>query len=73
MESSNPELGALVRELVARQLGREWTSDDRDGACRAHPSHGLLSLVRGAGTGEACLIEPAVRCNHCGYCQSYGH
>jgi hypothetical protein len=21
----------------------------------------------------ACVIEPAVRCNHCGFCQSYGH
>ncbi len=20
-----------------------------------------------------CLIEPAVMCNHCGYCQCYGH
>jgi len=20
-----------------------------------------------------CLIEPAVTCNHCGYCKSYGH
>ena len=20
-----------------------------------------------------CLIEPAVRCNHCGYCQCHGH
>lgn len=20
-----------------------------------------------------CLIEPAARCNHCGYCQSHGH
>ena len=20
-----------------------------------------------------CVIEPAVRCNHCGFCQSYGH
>jgi hypothetical protein len=20
-----------------------------------------------------CLIEPAVRCNHCGYCECHGH
>ncbi len=20
-----------------------------------------------------CMIEPAVRCNHCGYCQCHGH
>jgi hypothetical protein len=24
-------------------------------------------------SGGACLIEPAVTCNHCGYCQSHGH
>lgn len=20
-----------------------------------------------------CIIEPAVKCNHCGYCQCHGH
>ncbi len=29
-------------------------------------------LVRAAGEVE-CLIEPAVACTHCGYCQCYGH
>jgi len=42
-----------------------------------HASHGRLP-VRGGGPGTdgedgACVIEPAVRCTHCGYCQSYGH
>jgi hypothetical protein len=23
--------------------------------------------------GEACVIEPDVTCNHCGYCRSHGH
>ena len=23
--------------------------------------------------GEACVIEPSVTCNHCGYCRSHGH
>ena len=32
-----------------------------------------LPLARGGDGDGACLIEPAVRCNHCGYCQSYGH
>lgn len=39
-----------------------------------HASHILLKVIPG---GEAedgmCVIEPAVRCNHCGFCQSYGH
>jgi hypothetical protein len=29
--------------------------------------------VAGGDADGACLIEPAVRCTHCGYCQSYGH
>lgn len=29
-------------------------------------------LERPAGEVE-CLIEPAVTCNHCGFCQCYGH
>jgi hypothetical protein len=37
-----------------------------------HASHGLLALVSGDPDGQ-CLIEPTVRCNHCGYCLSLGH
>jgi hypothetical protein len=25
-----------------------------------------------AGDSGACLIEPSVKCNHCGFCQSHG-
>jgi hypothetical protein len=38
-----------------------------------HPSHGLLVVARGSEGDGSCLIEPAVGCIHCGYCQSYGH
>jgi hypothetical protein len=47
-----------------------------------HPSHSRYALPAGSPDEEgddhgsreqACLIEPAVRCNHCGYCQSHGH
>jgi hypothetical protein len=38
----------------------------------AHASHLRLPLASGDEEG-ACLIEPAVRCNHCGYCLSLGH
>jgi threonine dehydrogenase-like Zn-dependent dehydrogenase len=23
--------------------------------------------------GDACVIEPSVPCDHCGYCKSHGH
>ncbi|HEY6358751.1 MAG TPA: hypothetical protein VIX35_10935 [Vicinamibacterales bacterium] len=36
-----------------------------------HPSHyQYLALVN---VGEACVIEPDVTCNHCGYCRSHGY
>jgi hypothetical protein len=36
----------------------------------SHPSHYQYALTPSDGP---CLIEPAVQCNHCGYCQSHGH
>ena len=79
MEVSDQELRALVRDAIARRLGGR-----RSTAPQAHPppptpfdarhaSQVLLPLARGGDGDGACLIEPAVRCNHCGYCQSYGH
>jgi hypothetical protein len=29
--------------------------------------------VQRIGDDGMCLIEPAVRCNHCGYCECHGH
>jgi hypothetical protein len=81
------ELRALVRDAVARHLGRP--SQDLPPAPRAAQhampqpvqrpsslhqpdfSHSLyIELVN---VTDACLIEPAVTCTHCGYCQSHGH
>ena len=72
------ELRALIRESIARHLGNPTPGVPRDaiepGAVfRDHASHGLLPLARGGDGDGACLIEPSVRCNHCGYCLSYGH
>ena len=73
------ELRALVREAIARHVDL----GDRGAAAgplrvaplfdRGHASHLLLPVERGSEGDGACLIEPTVRCNHCGYCQSYGH
>ena len=39
-----------------------------------HPSHILLKVVPGSEVDDGmCVIEPRVRCTHCGFCQSYGH
>ena len=35
-------------------------------------SFGQYRLDRAPGD-TSCLIEPAVQCNHCGYCKCHGH
>jgi hypothetical protein len=75
---SDEELRALVRDSIARL---------RDGPAApagappspvssmptVHASHVRFSVSAGADETDACVIEPAVRCTHCGFCQSYGH
>jgi hypothetical protein len=40
----------------------------------SHPSHILLKVLPGSDVDDGmCVIEPQVRCNHCGFCQSFGH
>ena len=59
----------IVREAVARRLDALTSSPAR--AAAAHPSHALF--VQLVNETDACVIEPAVQCNHCGYCKSHGH
>lgn len=77
---SDEDLRALVRESIGRL---------RDGAATpmaptpalppsapsapVHASHARFLLGTGGDETGACVIEPAVRCTHCGFCQSYGH
>jgi hypothetical protein len=78
------ELRGLVREAIERHLGRPDmvdgrssmdTSQERRGPSFSdHASHILLKVIPGSQIDDGmCVIEPAVRCNHCGFCQSYGH
>ena len=71
---TDQQLRELVRDAVARHLHQDaavapGTLESAGG----RPSHALLPLLRGGDSDGACLIEPAVRCTHCGYCQSYGY
>jgi hypothetical protein len=66
------ELRAMVRESIARHVGVE-VRQRPDATYIAHASFVRLPVLSGGDDDGACLIEPAVRCNHCGYCQSYGH
>jgi hypothetical protein len=80
------ELRALVRDAIARHgrpepHGPAGSAGEKGAGIfftpvetwRAHASHTQLPLARGGDGDGACLIEPTVRCNHCGYCLSYGH
>jgi hypothetical protein len=66
------ELRALVREAIARQLGREGDPVAiQPLAFSSHASHYRYTSL--AKTDGPCLIEPGVQCTHCGYCESHGH
>jgi hypothetical protein len=69
---TDDEIRAFVREVIAHRRPDAAPEAGAE-ALRAHASHGLLPLARGGDGDGACLIEPSVRCNHCGYCLSYGH
>jgi hypothetical protein len=69
---TDQELRAMVRESIARQLGQTETVRLEPDLTR-HASFVRLPLLSGGDDDGACLIEPSVRCNHCGYCQSFGH
>ena len=73
---NEPELRALVRDVIARdcRTGRQSPArarfDVASSACTRATGCSCYPWVDGDGP---CLIEPAVICNHCGYCKSYGH
>jgi hypothetical protein len=65
-------LRALAREAIARHLPPPRLDDPAPARVilTSHASHGRYVLPE---TDGPCLIEPAVQCTHCGYCQSHGH
>lgn len=69
------ELRALVRDAIARHSGAGSTAPMpvREASVRQHASHALIALPAGGDGDGLCIIEPAVTCNHCGYCKSLGH
>jgi hypothetical protein len=75
------ELRAIVRGAVERHLGVAAPAASLSAepvrvsavqrAPASHASHGLYAGL--INVGDACVIEPAVPCDHCGYCKSHGH
>jgi hypothetical protein len=66
-------LRAMIREAVARRLAQAPPAEGPAASAvifTTDPSHDRYPLPP---SGGPCLIEPAVSCNHCGYCESHGH
>jgi hypothetical protein len=65
-----------VREIAREAIARHQREGDSKPASRpvgTHASFALFALPVGGDIGGACLIEPTVPCNHCGYCRTLGH
>jgi hypothetical protein len=72
---TDQELRLLVRQAIARAQGSSGSSAGRtlSGPPEPHASHALFVVPDGSDAEGPCIIEPAVPCNHCGYCKSMGH
>lgn len=75
------ELRLIVRDAVARHLGGPaqpaavpTPAPQSSGLTREPSTHASHFLYQGlVNVSDACVIEPAVACDHCGYCKSHGH
>ena len=78
------ELRTLVRQAIARHTGAFPGSGGRalldppvallnPPSVLSDPAHAMFVVPMGADADGPCIIEPAVMCNHCGYCKSMGH
>jgi hypothetical protein len=68
---TDDELRAMVRQAIARVQTGAVTAQHQSHP--SHPSHLTFTVPSGADADGPCIIEPAVMCNHCGYCKSMGH
>jgi hypothetical protein len=69
-----PDMVDGPSSMVDRRSATGVSLDRRGPASSDHASHILLKVIPGSQIDDGmCVIEPAVRCNHCGFCQSYGH
>jgi hypothetical protein len=72
---NDQELRQMIRDSIARQAAAQAAAAPVTAV--AQPANrGAFSkfpTLRSGDDDGACVIEPSVRCNHCGYCLSYGH
>ena len=80
---TDDELRGLIRAAIQKHMGSASAPSNSEELRRdatfgrgSDPvvsiSFGQYRLERAAGD-TSCLIEPAVQCNHCGFCKCHGH
>jgi hypothetical protein len=81
---NDDELRELIRAAIQKHMGESASARETSGELRRDAAVGRASepvvsisfgqyrLERAAGD-TSCLIEPAVQCNHCGFCKCHGH
>jgi hypothetical protein len=79
---NDDELRSLIRAAIQKHVGTVAPQAAAEGrvsaklatiqASEVGLSFGQYRLERAAGD-TSCLIEPAVQCNHCGFCKCHGH
>ena len=82
---NDDDVRALVREAIQKHLGPGAPGTGTSGTNPLDTSGpvGTIGTVQSLSFSRyklqrisddgMCLIEPAVRCNHCGYCECHGH
>lgn len=82
---NDDELRLLIRAAIQRHMG-SVSAPSASAPAAAQPelrrdasfaggssvSFGQYRLERSDGD-AMCIIEPAVQCNHCGFCKCHGH
>ena len=76
---NDDELRSLIRVAIQKHMSSASAPEpvseprrDRGAETVVSISFGQYQLER-AKDDTMCLIEPAVQCNHCGYCKCHGH
>ena len=80
---NDDELRLLIRAAIQRHMGGGSASAPasqelrRDRLVPEASSHASMSFgqyrIERAADDTSCIIEPAVQCNHCGFCKCHGH
>jgi hypothetical protein len=68
---NDEELRTLIRAAIQKHMSASAHEVGR-ASDAVSISFGQYQLER-AKDDTSCLIEPAVQCNHCGFCKCHGH